>query len=440
MRDSRFQLSRLAGGLAAALLAVGTVGASVLSAAPAPDARWQPWLGCWQPVAEPGAGAQPAAGTVVCVVADGDGVRVLSYAGGAQVSERRIVADGQPRPVTDDGCTGTGTARWSEDGFRVFLESDLSCGTRGETRGAGVMAILPGSHWLDARSVLVQDQPLMRVERYRLAGAEAMQTAGVPAGLVPAAATPETLARMAAASPLGTADVIEASRELRPELVQVLLAERHAGFDLDAATLEHLADAGVPGEVTDLMVALSNPDRFVVDAGSGEIANTADLQEEQPGREHVAYAPGARVYTGWDCGGFGYDPFWGSPYWGAAYSYGYGSSCGYGYGYGYGYGGYSPYGFGGGYGWSPYLPGQVIVVRGENSGESGGTMVPGHGYSHGSGGSASRTAHPRGSGASVQVPRGTSSGASSHSGSSGGGSSSSGSAPVRHAHPRGSHH
>jgi len=71
-------------------------------------------------------------------------------------------------------------------------------------------------------------------------------------------------ARTAAASRLEIDDVIEAVRAVDAAAVEALLLESEASFAIDAGVLIALADAKVPGEVIDLMLALSFPDYFVV--------------------------------------------------------------------------------------------------------------------------------------------------------------------------------
>jgi hypothetical protein len=61
---------------------------------------------------------------------------------------------------------------------------------------------------------------------------------------------------------VSTADVIEAASKVDGLAVQAWIAERRQRFDLDATTLVTLDDAGVPGAVTDVMVAVTYPQQF----------------------------------------------------------------------------------------------------------------------------------------------------------------------------------
>jgi hypothetical protein len=179
-------------------------------------------------------------------------------------------------------------------------------------------------------------------------------------------------------------------------VVEAWLLERGQGFELDAKRLVALADAGVPGTVTDLMVALSNPKVFAINRSARE----AELMRQM----------GQTAVTGRTVPVYAYSPFGWGPY-GSYYSW-YGNRYGYGYGPGYGYG----YGNGWYYGNTPI----IIVNRNDaGSGSNGGAtvttrprMVNGQGYTEG----RTVTSPSTNSGSSG------SSGSSSSSGSSGGGS------------------
>src|SRR5262249_47709512 len=69
-------------------------------------------------------------------------------------------------------------------------------------------------------------------------------------------------AAVAAGARLTAGNVIEAVHALDTAAVQAWLVERHETYNLTAQTLITLADAGVPGSVTDVMVAASYPEEF----------------------------------------------------------------------------------------------------------------------------------------------------------------------------------
>src|SRR2546426_10669887 len=71
------------------------------SRTPGTDARWQPWLGCWQ-LAGKGDGPQ------VCVTPSpqSPGVTLKTRADGKVVLEQTIIADGAQQPLTEASCHG----------------------------------------------------------------------------------------------------------------------------------------------------------------------------------------------------------------------------------------------------------------------------------------------------------------------------------------------
>ncbi len=193
--------------------------------------------------------------------------------------------------------------------------------------------------------------------------------------------------------------MVEAAWRLDAPVVEAWLAERGQGWSgLNARQLTQLADAGVPGSVTDVMVALSYPRTFAVNAASRQ-AEFRPSQDARGASVTYGYSPyGSSDYYspyGWDFYGpfglrtlsrFGYD----------SYLYG-----GYGYYAPYGYNpyGYNPYGYYQGYGGYYYYGGGLVVIDVSGSAPPHGRVVNGRGYTqdpngNGSGG-GTRTAHPR---------------------------------------------
>lgn len=363
--------------------------------------RWTAWLGCWEPAAERLGPAEVDNAPRLCIESAGAGVRVIASAQDQPSAERVLIADGQRHDLSMGGCTGWESATWSAYGARLYVDSRLEC--EGVERNvSGVMAMLPGGEWLDIRAVKPGAAGAVRVVRYRAASEPSMDRA----------LAVET-ARAAAAAPLTPQEVVEAVERTQPEVVEALLLERGDGFDLDGATLSMLADRGVPGDVIDVMVALSYPDRFSIDRQAGMVAEAETARSDRT--RDRDYDPFFGYGYGW------YDPFFYSGY--SRYGYRYG---------------YSPYrlGYGYGYGWYDR---PIIIVRGGGSNDdfeprNRGRRVRGMGYT-GSDDDRGGTAQPRG-GSTERVRAGsTTSGSTGSATSSGSGSSSS---TGRKAKPRGS--
>lgn len=390
----------------------------VTARAQALDARWLPWLGCWQPAVEEAVGSDDR---LVCVrAATGEGgVEIVAVSAGAIVSSRTLLADGQPHDLTDGECSGWQSARFSGDGSRVFLRSDLTCEGGAKRTASAIMAMAPPAEWLDAQSVGLDNERMPRASRYRL-GPESVwpEEFALPADRAARAAD----ARLVASAELSIRDLEEATARVDREAVVAFLVERNQEFDLDASTVAALSDAGMPDEVIDMLVAVSYPARFAIERQTMRTALVpAEAGERDQrgsgdpygwgwsGRGGYPYGACFGGLWSWYCDPFGYSP----------YGYGYYGSGWYGGSYGYGY-------------W-----GQPVIVVRESDAPSGaaGRAVRGRGYTRGGqpgGSTAGRNAEPRGSG-------GTAASVGSGGGSRGGGgaSGSGSSGGTRTAKPRG---
>ena len=382
-----------------------------MAAAQEVDSRWAPWMGCWRVVGE------AASAPVVCVVplAGESAIEILTMLDDQVLSRESIFADGRRRDVSREDCEGWEAAEFSDDSRRVYVRSEFTCGVSAPRSSTGVISMVSPSEWLEVRTVVEDGQSAPWAARYQLASQADFQATG-QGDLAGTQGAPTRMARIAASIPIAPDDVIEATGKVSAETVQLWVVERGEGFALDAAALIEMADSGVPPSVIDVVVAVSYPEKFVLNEGALTAGGRA-LAGAGRGASRLGYN---RSLSPFD------DPFY-DPY--GRYGYGslYGSRLGYGFGYmgrygygfsrygsryglGFGYGGYGyglgyPYGggFGYGYGYGGY-GGPIIVVgrRGSNTGLSAGRVVRGGGYTsaRGSDGSTGRTARPRSSGSS----------------------------------------
>jgi hypothetical protein len=234
------------------------VGPTAVTAQQAPDARWLPWLGCWQAgqVAEPGV-------PLVCVrpASDPLGVEMVLVIGGAIGVSRHLVADGRPQDVTLDDCDGSQVTNFSTDGRRVYLRSTLTCEGGGRRTASAIMAMASPTEWLDVQSVGTDSGPVQRVLHYTPAPAARWPDEFL---VSPAWGDRVMDARVLAASPLTLSDVREAATQVDRDALATFVLERKQRFALTAAGLEALDDAAVPDAVIDALVAVSYPGRFAV--------------------------------------------------------------------------------------------------------------------------------------------------------------------------------
>ena len=388
------------------------------------DSRWAPWVGCWQAVDE------TAAAPLLCMVplAGEAAIEMLTMVDGQVVSRESIFTDGQQHPVSREGCEGWESGEFSGDSRRIYFRTELTCGAGERRISTGVMSWVSPFEWLDVRTMQVDGQSVPWALRYRLASQADFQAAG-QGDLISVQGGEARRARMAASVPVTLADVIDATENLSTETVEVWIVERGEPFALDAAHLIEMADAGVPSGVIDVVVAVSYPEKFVVnDAASSRrrpVEGARGCRSVGFGRRLNPFED--PFYDPYSCYGY-YSPV------GSRLGYGLGYYGGYGYGYGgygYGYGGYGLGGYNYGYG------GPIIVVgRRNDSGPSEGRVSRSGGYTSvgSSGASTGRSARARPSGASSRSGGGSA--APSSARSRGGSSSSSPSSTGRRAQPR----
>ena len=408
-------------GLAAGMLAIGALALPSLAAAQGvrADARWQGWLGCWQPVTATSADsytawmeqrARDAGAPTLCIVPSTSATAVdfVTIAGGKVATRETVDAGDTHRARQRDGCDGWEGAQWSDNARRVYLKSEYDCAGGVTRTSSGMLAMSGNGELLEIESVGSGGTKSVHVARYRSVAAP--EGFALDSALVPRAdAIPVTAARAAAAGALTGNDIVDAVTHADSLVVEAWMLERGDQFTVNAKQLAALADAGVPGRITDLLVALAYPKVFALKQPT--VAMTPP--PAATGSALYVTVPPASPY------GYGYNPFGYSPY---GYSpYGYDD-----YAYRYGYNGYS-YGY-------LYQP-PIVIVRAGAGGTARphGHVVNGQGYTRDPSPANEPSTSRRGSSGSSGS---SSSGSTSSSGSSSSSSSSSGSGETRHAKPR----
>ena len=338
-------------------------------------AGWQPYLGCWVSIeAEEDQG-------ILCLVADGQDVEMLTIVDGAVAFSEPLVADGGTHEFERDDCQGTESARFSEDRRRLYTASLVNCDGEPPRRSTGIISMPGLDEWVDVRAIEANGATTVWSQRYQRTSHSVLNQLG----LADPVARPNPFALRGgityATAAITIDDVIDASRNVDTDAVKGWLASVEQQFEgLSAEDLIRMEDAGVATAVIDVVVAVSFPEQFA-------------LNEELDSSDRNRY----NMY-GWA------DPLY-YPY----YGYGYGR-------YGGRYGGWGYYGRG-------YYPGYTPIVVSVHRRDGGGQAVAGGGY------------RSRGSATSA----GTSGGSSSvgSSGSSSGGSKSTRTSTGRKAVRRG---
>ena len=315
---------RWSAAIVAAIAALAVPGASLAQTLGEPptatvDQRWLPWIGCWQLVEE--AGALPeAAGdlaafadsVLVCVTpaappAPATDVLVTTLADGEPVLVETLSADGVEHPVDQSECRGRRRIAWSEDGARLYTRAELTCSARDDARRLSAVGLMADTRtWLALELVEAGERAAVTVRRYRRTGDVTTLSAAGPTLTADLLARARTAALRTGDADLSIDAVIEAADALEAPVLEALLVETETWFDLDGRALIRLDDGGVPGNIIDMLVALSFPDDFQV-------------QRSAPSG---GGGGGGGFLGSW--GGYGYDTWY--PYYAAPFGYYYGWS------------------------------------------------------------------------------------------------------------------
>ncbi|HXO84743.1 MAG TPA: hypothetical protein VN803_04380 [Gemmatimonadales bacterium] len=268
--------------LAAAMFGVGASPALTAAQNSPIDSRWLAYLGCWRSI-------EIGRESTVCLVpgAETASVDIVTIDSGQVIAAEQIAATGQRLETTRGDCTGWQSAQWSGVSDRLYLRSEETCPGWGTRTGTGLIALTHEGQLLYIQGNTIVTKTGVRIQRYR--EAPATGPFDVPSEVKDALdalntdLTATARARAAAVAPLAIEDLAEASRALNVEVVEAWLVARGGSFRLDADRLIALQAAGVPSRITDLMIALSNPSVFAVDArGTRRVTTSVDQGPASP--------------------------------------------------------------------------------------------------------------------------------------------------------------
>lgn len=230
------------------------------------ESRWLAWKGCWEMVFESVdyLEEEPEDNVLVCLTPspDGSGVRVTTLADGERPFEETFAADGVRYPVEDHGCRGWRSAEWSRDGHRLFVNSEVSCENNKRKVVSGISMLRMNGMWMDIQVIGSEGVRELVIRKYRRADPDKAKEAGFEG--FPFGKEDVSAAWMEASRPVTLDSVIEAAQKVNPVAVEAALMEGESEIPVNAEALIKLSDAGVDGEIIDLMVALANPNRFVI--------------------------------------------------------------------------------------------------------------------------------------------------------------------------------
>ena len=223
-------------------------------------AGWEPYIGCWKPMT-----AGEADQGVLCLVAEGQDVEMLTIVDGGIEFREPLLADGGTREFERDDCRGIESARFSEDGRRLYTSSRMTCDGEASRQSTGIISILSPDEWIDVRAIESGGATTVWSQRYRRDSDSVLSELG----LAGPGARSGPFALRGGIGPASYAitidDVIDASRNAAVDAVTGWLAEVAPYFEgLSLGDLIRLQDAGVATAVIDMVVELSFPEHFAV--------------------------------------------------------------------------------------------------------------------------------------------------------------------------------
>ena len=248
------------------------------------DARWYPWLGCWQSdSAGAGAGLKcivPARGT--------SAVDELTLIDGKIVSRDHLDASGRPHQIREQGCDGSESVAWSATGRRVYLRSDYVCNTGIKGVSTRLFSMLPSGEWLEVENVQSGSGSIAHAVRRR----DVSLSPGVP-GDIRAWIGDQRLtiatSRASSAEPIDGDDVLDALHHTDAATVRAWIVATDQRFDLDGRQVAALAHGDVPASVLQAMMASSSQRPL---GGSGQRSAESDDYLNTP-----VYRPGGAMQS-----------------------------------------------------------------------------------------------------------------------------------------------
>ncbi len=405
------------------------------------DTRWQPFLGCWVPDQTSAAiGVNAVSGSMVCVVPvqNSASVDIVSITNRMVTNRDRITVNGERTTKKTEDCPGWETANWSADGHRIYTRSEFACANNLIVKGSGVFALSSAGDWVQVQGSSVGSNGGARVVRFRpadvaLAPGSMVYDSSVVVTVPAQLGFTQLAMRNAASTATDAAALLDMTKHVDQQVTQAWLSEFGMSGKLTANELVALSDAGMPTAVTDMMVAIANPERFQLRTRSPDAATATQMSAAQRAyndrcnldyRFDPAFDMSGSMMSSYDrnyCASrYGFGPF------------GYLDGMRYGWG-----NAYNQYGYNGYNGSNYYYGNQPIIIITRNpDGDqplNRGRAVKGGGYSKGSG--SSETSAPRQT--SNPSSSGSSSGSSSAgSTSTGGEATSAASSGARTAKPR----
>ena len=229
------------------------------------DARWYPWVGSWSMVSDRTNKNESLLNNEYYITLspgkDGSTIIMKGHQDEKVIVKEELIADGLKHPLNDKKCSGYYKYTWSENGKRLLLESESSCPGDPLRKISGMSFIDENNDWLDIQFMENEKEKAVSIRKYRVIDGDDVVFGRLNPGKV-------RMARIDAGRSFSIDEIKELSTRLETEVIEAALLELRKPFPVDSNTLADLSDSGVPSRITDLMVALSFPDKFTVEQDS----------------------------------------------------------------------------------------------------------------------------------------------------------------------------
>ncbi len=271
------------------------------------DSRWLPWIGTWRLVTdtvnEVDRGLSGDYLLDINASDNGRSVTVTASLDAEEVVAEKIFVDGSRQIIQSEGCNGWQEYSWSDSGKRLLFKSESTCAGEPPRSISGMSMIAVSGTWVDIRLLRSDEERTITIRKYRQLSSSSTELGKKEVML-------RDTGRITVRAPFSIEEVIELSRKVEPEVLEAAIYEFGKPFEINSKSLQRLADAEVPPQIVDLMVALSFPDKFVVERHA-----IAPIQAPR-----INAHDGRRYYYG----GLWWDPWpWSWSWWYGPYNYGY---------------------------------------------------------------------------------------------------------------------
>ena len=205
---------------------------------------WSPFIGCWS------TSSGGAVGPMVCVVPSDSQQRVefLTVADDSIVARTVVDASGRTRQFAHGTCATAESARWSDDGRRLFMHAETRCAGGHVARSDAIIARSRSDAFSHIETITSSRTASPRVVNFIVQLDSTVFPAEVKRRLpyYRPLALEET--ELTSLDTVVSSAIVEAASEVDPSVVEAWLADRGQRSDFDLRTLRTIQAAALGRE------------------------------------------------------------------------------------------------------------------------------------------------------------------------------------------------